>query len=39
MGGSVELTARTRALWLAGAALLGLVSQWCAVLGPCAAPV
>jgi hypothetical protein len=35
----VELTARTRMLWLAGAVVLGLAHQWCMVFGPCGAPI
>jgi hypothetical protein len=35
----VELNARTRGLWLAGAMLMGLLSQWCVNYGPCAAPL
>ena len=34
-----ELTLRGKLLWLAGAMLLGLASQWCINFGPCAAPV
>ncbi len=33
------LDARGRLLWLAGAVLMGLMSQWCAVYGPCCLPV
>lgn len=32
----LPLTARSRALWLAGAVLMGLISQWCMAFGPCA---
>lgn len=32
----VALTPRTRALWLAGAVLVGLISQWCTAFGACA---
>jgi hypothetical protein len=35
----VELNGRTRALWLAGAVLMGLMSQWCINYGVCAAPL
>jgi hypothetical protein len=35
----VELNARTRALWLAGALVLGTLSQWCMAFGPCGAPI
>lgn len=34
-----ELTFRGKALWLAGAVLLGLASQWCVNYGVCAAPL
>lgn len=36
---TVELTLRTRALWLAGAVIMGLLSQMCMMFGPCGAPV
>jgi hypothetical protein len=36
---SGELSARGRVVWLAGAVLLGLASQWCINFGPCAAPL
>jgi hypothetical protein len=32
-----ELSARGRVVWLAGALLLGLASQWCVNYGDCAA--
>ena len=35
----VELTARTRAAWLAGALMMGVLSQWCMAFGPCGAPI
>lgn len=35
----VELNARTRMIWLAGALTLGMLSQWCMAFGPCGAPV
>ncbi len=35
----VELNARTRMIWLAGALLMGLLSQWCVNYGLCAAPI
>lgn len=35
----IELTGRTRALWLAGAVIMGMLSQWCLTYGPCAAPL
>jgi hypothetical protein len=30
---------RTRALWLAGAMVMGTLSQWCMAFGPCGAPI
>jgi len=33
----IDLTARTRLVWLAGAMVLGMLSQWCTVFGPCGA--
>jgi hypothetical protein len=38
MIGSIELTRRGRLLWLAGAMLVGLLSQYCVNYGVCAAP-
>jgi hypothetical protein len=35
----MELTLKDRAFWLAGAVVMGLLSQWCMVFGPCGAPV
>jgi hypothetical protein len=32
----LPLNNRTRALWLAGALLMGVISQWCTAFGPCA---
>lgn len=34
-----ELTGRGRLLWLAGAVLIGLASQYCLNYGICAAPL
>jgi hypothetical protein len=33
----MELTKRERLYWLAGALLMGALSQWCVNYGPCAA--
>mgnify|MGYP003387075693 CR=1 FL=1 len=38
MTGSIELTRRGRLLWLGGALLVGLASQYCVNYGVCAAP-
>ncbi len=35
----MELNTRTRALWLAGALVMGTFSQWCMAFGPCGAPI
>lgn len=35
----IELNTRTRMMWLAGAMVLGTLSQWCMAFGPCGAPV
>ena len=35
----MELSAHTRGLWLAGAVVMGTLSQWCMVFGPCGAPI
>ena len=35
----VKLDNRTRSLWLAGAVLMGFLSQWCMAFGPCGAPI
>lgn len=35
----IELNARTRSLWLAGAMVMGVLSQWCMAFGPCGAPI
>ncbi len=35
----VEMNARTRMTWLMGALVLGTLSQWCMVFGPCGAPI
>lgn len=29
----------TRLVWLAGAVVMGTLSQWCTAFGPCGAPV
>lgn len=34
-----ELSGLGRVVWLAGALLLGLASQWCINFGACAAPL
>ncbi len=34
-----ELNSRTRGLWLAGALVMGTLSQWCMASGPCGAPI
>jgi hypothetical protein len=34
-----ELSTRGRVMWLVGALLLGLASQWCVNYGICAAPL
>jgi hypothetical protein len=34
-----ELSARGRLVWLAGALLIGLASQWCINYGICAVPI
>jgi hypothetical protein len=39
MIGNIELTLRGRLLWLAGAMLIGLASQYCINYGICAAPI
>jgi hypothetical protein len=39
MIGNMELTGRTRWLWLAGALLVGFASQYCINYGACAAPI
>ena len=39
MIGNSELSTRGKLLWLAGAVLLGLASQWCVNYGLCAAPL
>ncbi|GGE06997.1 hypothetical protein GCM10011529_11740 [Polymorphobacter glacialis] len=39
MTANTELSRRGKLLWLAGAVLLGLASQWCINYGACAAPV
>ena len=33
------MTMQTRLVWLAGALLMGLASQWCVNFGVCAAPL
>jgi hypothetical protein len=35
----VELNGRVRAIWFAGAVMMGLLSQWCMAFGPCGAPL
>ena len=35
----MELNTRTRALWRAGAMVMGTFSQWCMAFGPCGAPI
>ena len=35
----MELNTRTRALWLAGAMVMGTFSHWCMAFGPCGAPI
>jgi hypothetical protein len=39
MIGNIELGARGRLLWLVGAILVGLASQYCLNYGICAAPL
>ncbi len=39
MTGKAELSTRGKLLWLAGALLVGLASQWCVNYGICAAPL
>jgi hypothetical protein len=35
----MELNTRIRALWLAGAMVMGTLSQWCMAFGPYGAPI